>query len=181
MKAYYPPDVGPNFWRDIPGYGGKYQASRNGDIRRVFGSGKVRDLTPHWKFITKPKKHHLLVTHLTLDGHDREVSMLRIMADTWKGKPPAGRVACHINGIISDNRADNIGFIDRKTLGRRTGGSRRKPVRKLDKDGNVVEVYVSAREAARANHMSYQTVLDRCHRKVKNEYALDGHTYRFDI
>lgn len=37
-----------------------------------------------------------------------------------------------------------------------------------------------AREAAKANHMSYQTVLDRCNGKVKNPYALDGFTYRFE-
>lgn len=36
------------------------------------------------------------------------------------------------------------------------------------------------REAAKANHMSYQTVLDRCNGKVKNPYALDGFTYRFE-
>ena len=38
----------------------------------------------------------------------------------------------------------------------------------------------SARAAAKANHMSYQTVLDRCHGKVKKPFALDGYTYQFD-
>lgn len=28
--------------------------------------------------------------------------------------------------------------------------------------------------------MSYQTVLDRCNGKVKQPFALDGHTYQFE-
>lgn len=58
--------------------------------------------------------------------------------------------------------------------------SSRRPVEKVDMNGAVVEVYSSARAAARANHMSYQTVLDRCNGKVKNPYTLDGHNYRFE-
>ena len=40
--------------------------------------------------------------------------------------------------------------------------------------------YRDRKEAARANHMSYQTVLDRCNGKVKKPFALDGTTYVFD-
>lgn len=29
-------------------------------------------------------------------------------------------------------------------------------------------------------NMSYQTVIDRCHNKVKNPFALDGFTYQFE-
>ena len=184
MKAYYPPDVGDNFWRDIPGFNGKYQASRAGDIRRKFGSGKVRDMTPYKKRSLKAKKilRNRLYVKLTLDGKSMEVPVLKIMADTWKGKPPDGCVPYHINHIVVDNRDENIGFISRKELGRLTGRRtrRRKAVFKVDRDGNEVEVYRSAREAAKHNNMSYQTVLDRCNGKVKNEYALDGYTYRFE-
>lgn len=184
MKAYYSPDVGNNFWRDIPGFNGKYQANRDGDIRRRFSSGKVRDMTPFKR--SGPKKEKILrdrlYVKLSLDGKSKDVPVLKIMADTWKGKPPDGCVPYHINHIVVDNRADNIGFISRKELGRLTGGRtrRRKAVFKVDQDGNEVEVYRSAREAARNNNMSYQTVLDRCNGKVKNEYALDGYTYRFE-
>lgn len=47
-------------------------------------------------------------------------------------------------------------------------------------EGEIVAVYPSARAAARENHMSYQTVLDRCNGKVKQPFALDGHTYQFE-
>ena len=66
-------------------------------------------------------------------------------------------------------------------LGKRTGASAaRIPVAKVTPEGEIVEVYPSARVAARENHMSYQTVLDRCNGKVKKPFALDGHTYQFE-
>lgn len=183
MKAYYPDDP-QNWWRDIPGYGGKYQASRDGDIRRKFESGKVRDMTPYKKRSAKAKKvlRDRLYVKLTLNGKSMEVPVLKIMADTWKGEAPEGCVPYHINRIVIDNRADNIGFIGRRELGRLTGGTtrRRKTVFKIDRKGEVVEIYRSAREAAKHNNMSYQTVLDRCNGKVKNPYALDGYNYVFE-
>lgn len=59
--------------------------------------------------------------------------------------------------------------------------SARRPVAKVDSSGNVITVYASAREAARANFMSYQAVLDRCNGKVQKPYALDGFTYQFHV
>lgn len=51
---------------------------------------------------------------------------------------------------------------------------------KVDPAGEVVEFYRSAREAGYMNHMSYQTVLDRCKRKVKKPFALDGYNYLWE-
>lgn len=184
MKAYYPPDVGKSFWKDIPGFKGRYQASRAGDIRRKYGSGKVRDMSQYKKRSGKGGKilRDRLFVKLTVDGKSMEVPVFKVMVSTWKGEPPKGCVPYHINRIVTDNREENIGFTSRSNLGRITGGTtrRRKAVFKVDRDGNEVEVYRSAREAAKHNHMSYQTVLDRCNGKVKKEYALDGYTYRFE-
>ena len=36
-------------WRDIPGYDGKYQADMNGNVRRIYGSGKARTMKPYPK------------------------------------------------------------------------------------------------------------------------------------
>lgn len=57
---------------------------------------------------------------------------------------------------------------------------RRKSVVKVSEDGTEVEIYRSVRQAAIANHMSDQTVLDRCYNKVKKPFALDGYTYQFE-
>jgi hypothetical protein len=53
-------------------------------------------------------------------------------------------------------------------------------VLKVNQEGEVIACYRSAREAARRNYVSYQTVLDRCHNKTKNPFWLDGYSYVFD-
>lgn len=183
MKAYRPADNGIYWWRDIPGYGGRYQASRVGGIRRRYESDLVRDMTPFRKSGTRNQKifRNRLYVKLTLDGISGEVAVLKIMAETWIGQSPPGYVPYHKNGIVTDNRADNIGYIAKHELGVRTGyKSRSQSVFKVNEYGEVVEVYRSAREAARCNHMSYQTVMDRCNGKIKKPYALDGHTYSWE-
>ena len=166
MKAYMPEENGPNWWRDIPGYGGKYQVNRLGEIRRVFPSGSVRDMTPYKKSGAKHKKilRNRLFVKLTGENGSKEVAVLKIVAGAWHGPTPSGMVPYHKNGIVTDNRAENIGFIDKQTLGRNTGhmAEKRRTVFKINTSGEVVEIYRSAREAAKANHMSYQAVLDRC-------------------
>lgn len=179
-KAYIPADACPGWWRNIPGYGGKYRASRAGDIQRVLPGGLVRDMTPYRKK-SRVLRNRLFVK-LTMNGKSKEVPVLKIMAETWHGNKDKNLVPYHKNGIVTNNHADNIGFTSRSELGKMTGhmANKRKCVFKVDENGNEVEVYRSAREAARQNNMSYQAVLDRCHNKVKNPFALDGFTYRFE-
>lgn len=179
-RAYIPADNGQNWWKNIKGYDGRYRVSRCGDVQRVFPSGLVRDMTPYRK---RGKTHgNGLFVKLTANGKQMEVPMLKVMAETWHGNRDKDLVPYHKNGIITDNRADNIGFTSRKELGRLTGhmAGRRKCILKIAETGEEVEAYRSARQAAKANHMSYQSVLDRCHNRVKNPFALDGYTYQFE-
>ncbi len=179
-KAYVALDNGPNWWRDVPGYRGKYRVNRLGDVQRVFPSGLVRDLTPYRKQGKKPRNR--LFLHLSIDGKTREVQLLKIIAETWYPDHGRNMVPYHRNGIQTDNRVDNIGYVTRQELGRRTGhmSGKRKSVVKVSAEGAEVAIYRSARQAAMANYISYQAVLDRCHGKVKNPYGLDGYTYRFE-
>lgn len=114
-------------------------------------------------------------------NHDKEAIRMQVVARTFLGPVPPGCVPYHINGCQEDNYVNNIGYITRRELGKRTGAkSRRKPVAKIGKDGEVVEVYPSARAAARENFMSYQTVTDRCNGKRKSAFAPDGYAYAWE-
>ena len=180
MKAQFVRDP-LNLWYDIPGYDGKYQASRLGEVRRVYASGKVKILSQYTKRFGKTNRTRLY-TKLTHNRKSKDVSILSIMVKTFFGKIPQGKVAYHINLSTWDNRLDNIGFISQKELGKLTGIKADKNIRvvKLDNKGNIIEIYNSVREAGRKNNMSYQTVSDRCHNRVKNPFALDGYNYQFE-
>jgi hypothetical protein len=103
------------------------------------------------------------------------------MRDVWmKGKRP-NMVVWHRNGDLEDNCLHNLEYIRKRDLGKKTGHKAgRMAVLKVNQEGEVVACYRSAREAARQNYVSYQTVLDRCHNKTKNPFWLDGYSYVFD-
>lgn len=165
-------------WTNIPGYSGKYQADTDGNIRRVYKSGKTRLMTPYRKKMSGSQR---FVVKLTRDGKSKEEILVQIMAKTFLGNPPPGCVPYHKNGCQSDNYIQNIAYISRKELGKLTGrNSRRQPVAKIDSSGQIVEVYSSARECARKNFMSYQTVIDRCNGKCKSAFAPDGYAYAWE-
>ena len=165
-------------WRDIPGYGGKYQASREGQIRRVYDSGKTRYMTQYSKKMTGSKR---LVVKLTKSGTSKEVIAMQVIAAAFLGPCPDGCVLHHINGCQSENHVNNLEYITKEKLGKLTGArSGQKSVIKIDKMKQTVDVYRSAREAGRQNYMSYQTVLDRCNGNVKKAFAPDGYEYAWE-
>lgn len=172
-------------WRDIPGYGGAYQISREGEVRtwRYRRERRLKEPRLLRQYMRRQgEKSRRRVVKLTDEtGRAREVNVLGLMVDVWLGGRPPGLVPYHRNGDLRDHNVNNIGFATRAELGRMTGASAaRMPVAKVTPAGEIVAVYPSARAAAKANHMSYQAVLDRCNGKVKKPYALDGHTYIFD-
>lgn len=156
---------------DIPGYGGKYRANPQGQIVRACKNGKARLMTQY----PSHKKH---VVKLSIGGKSKEIHAAAIILLTFRGPRPPGTIPYHKNGIKSDNWLHNLDYITPVELGKKTGrrsGSR--SVLKVNASGQAVAAYYSAREAGRRNHMSYQTVMDRCNGLVKKPYALDGCNY----
>lgn len=183
--GYKPEGEGRDLWRDIPGYDGKYQVSRDGEVRRVIRPGFVRNLCPRKKTNPQAVRKHRNVWVVKLagpEGKSREYKVCKLVAAAFLPCPRPGEVLYHKNFITSDNRVDNLAYIDRKTLGAISGHhtNNRRPVVKINRAGEVVEIYRSARAAGEANYMSYQTVLDRCNNKIKNPYELDGFNYQWE-
>ena len=165
-------------WKDIPGFEGIYQADREGNIRRLYQNAKVRILTPYHKKMSGSQR---LVVKLTANGQSREVVVIQAIARTFLGPPPAGHIPVHRNGCQSDNYVNNIKYISRQQAGKIYGArSKRKAAAKIDNHGEIVEVYSSARMAAKANYLSHQTVTDRCNGKCKSPFAPDGYAYAWE-
>ena len=170
-------------WRDIPGYDGTYQISRMGEVRSWrTRNGKPANEPRIVAQYNHGKSNHLFVKLPPVTGTERrEVDVTSLMRDIWMRGAIPGLCVWHKNGNVRDNCLHNLAYITRSELGKKTGAkSTRRPVAKIDKDGNAVEFYPSARKAAQKNFMSYQAVMDRCNRKIKKEFALDGYSYRWD-
>lgn len=171
MKSKSPVEIGQ--FVPIPGYP-LYEIDQLGNVRRIFKSKKS---------LIKPaiRDGALHVRIYDSCGKRKEIKVHRLMQTTFMRAPRPGEVVYHKNQNRLDNALSNLAFIDKRELGRITGGkSRRRPVAKINRAGEVVAFYSSAREAARRNHMSYQAVMDRCNERVKNPFALDGYSYVWD-
>lgn len=177
MKA-----AAPEKWKDIPGFGGRYQASTEGRIRRVYEKSRnTKILQPFKKKGGSHSNAEALRVGLTArDGRKTVRTVLMLVAQTFYGVPE-DMVPVHANGMKRDCTARNVRLMTKQELGRKFGADAgRRPVVKIAADGEIVECYTSAREAAKHNYVSYQTVMDRCNGKVKKEFALDGYSYRWD-
>lgn len=95
------------------------------------------------------------------------------------GRRP-GYAIVHRNGAKLDCSLQNLKFMPQKECGRLSCRSRRRTVLKVDPSGEVVEVYSSAREAAKKNFISQNSIWARCNHKVKDPYRLDGCDYRYE-
>lgn len=174
-----------NEWRDIPGYCGAYQINFEGDVRtwrwRGTGFSKTPRLMTAYLRGRGKKSRRRYVKLTDENGKSNDVPVLKIMVDVWLNGGKPGMVPYHKNGDLADNYVGNIGFATKVQLGRMTGAkAKRQPVAKIDRSGQIVGAYTSARAAGRRNFISYQAVIDRCNGKIKKPYALDGHTYLYD-
>lgn len=158
------------FFKEIPGYEGLYECSKDGRIRSI-RSGK--ELVGYRRRCEAP---YVL---LSKNGKSKSISIHRLIALTFLGPVPDGMIVYHLNGAKLDNHLSNIGFTTQSNLCRsRLSGANRKPVVKIDLNGNDVEVYASASEAARKNHWSKAYIISNCNDKhpisgEDFEYAYD--------
>lgn len=96
-------DNSPDKWRDIPGFGGRYQACRAGLIRRVLRDG--------FRF-RKTCRHRDGYDKMNLGGKTYHVHTL--IALTFLGPRPAGAIIDHIDGNHANNVAWNLRYVTAK-------------------------------------------------------------------
>lgn len=163
-------------WRDIPGVP-NYQANFDGTIRRIFKTTQPRPMKPFRKVNKKQWDH----VKISINGKAYDIAVHILVGKAFYGEPPEGYCFHHVSADLKDNCVTNIKMISKSDLGRITGGqSRRKTVIKKKPCGEIVDFYSSARECAKENYFSHQTILDRCNGIVKSEIASDGFIYEYD-
>ncbi|WZL82656.1 NUMOD4 motif-containing HNH endonuclease [Vallitaleaceae bacterium 9-2] len=162
-------------WKDIKGYEGKYQASKDGQIRRIYKTREPR-------IMIQEIKNGKALVRLSDQSGRKEFRVHRLIYETFKGTIPAGYSVRHVNLVKSENALWNLQLISAQELGRETGHkSRQKAVLKIDKKGEVVKIYRSARQCAKDNYVSYQTICDRCNFKgIKHSLFIGGYAYCWD-
>lgn len=165
-------------WRDIPGFGGRYQASSLGNIRHVFKTRKPRVL----KVIENrgSSRNQCVVTVSYPDGRRRQLTVLRLVAMAFYPGKVEGKNVVHRNGLHHDNTPGNALILDDVAMGKRCGRrSRRKAVCMVDGTGEIVEAFASVTAASMATGMARQTIQRHCDR-LGTRPLPDGMSFRWD-
>lgn len=147
-------------WRPI---NHQYSVSDHGRFKKKYKRDKETYIMP---FVKKQSGYPYI--KLNLDGKLKEYKVSHLVAKYFIGERPGYRIR-HKNGIKFDCYAGNLEFITMQELGKLTGHkSNSKEIVKLCLETNEpLEWYRSSREAAKENYMSYQTVLENCHKRTK--------------
>lgn len=157
-------------WKDVPGYRGAYQVSNHGSVVSFHNCSAGRILKPI-------NQGRYLKVSLCARGHVSQVLIHRIVAETFIPNPDKKPEVNHINGVKTDNRAENLEWVTRKeneAHSRRSGlhdeevKKRKKPVvAKCIATGECQE-YESILKAAKTLDISPGSI----------SKILQGHAYR---
>lgn len=160
-------------WVSIEGYRWPYRVDEAGTVEKFY-KGKWSKLTP---FI---HGRRAVVKMRTTDNRKVDVPLVWLVADAFMGGRKPGLAIVHKNGAKLDCSVGNLKFVSHKTCGLLSCGNRRKAVEKIDRDGNVLALYRSATEAARANYMVKNAVGQRCRNELADPFALTGFSFRYE-
>lgn len=95
------------------------------------------------------------------DNRKIEVPLVWLMADAFMGGQRPGYGIVHRNGAKLDCALENLKFMPLRECGRLSCRSRRRAVEKIDRNGQIVAIYASAREASRKNFISQNSIWAR--------------------
>lgn len=159
-------------WKSIDGYRYEYRINDQGEVQKLRDNGTWKPIKP-WCYRGQMRVH--LRRH---DGGVDRPSVSGLVADYFMGGTPPGMIRVHRNGLKADNSVQNIVFRPRGKSGSRPGNCQ--PVMKVAPDGEVVAIYRSGMEAARANHISQAAINKRCLGLIKDPFRLDGYNYIYE-
>ena len=159
-------------WKEIKGYKWPYRVSDMGIVEKFY-QGKWVEIKPT---VNSGR------AHIMMQKPDRRVRVpvVWLVADAYMGGRRKGMDIIHKDGSKLNNAAYNLKFSPRKETGKLSCQSRRRPVFKVDPDGNVVDIFRSVKEASVKEHIAKEAIRQRCVNKVQNPFRLNGYNYQYE-
>lgn len=165
--------------KDIPGFEGLYAASEEGQIYSYRRKGFLS--------LYSAKGWYIQI-RLCKDGVQQVIRVHKIIASLFVDKPDGATEVNHKNGIKTDNRAENLEWVNRSRnvahtyshLGRKPVTGSKHPKHRLILDFETGIYYDSSTEAAEANGISRVKLLNNIkNRNYKKRFAPYRYNMRF--
>lgn len=157
-------------WKDITDSTNNWQVSNYGRFRYIKG-GKYR-----FGMVAFNNKTNNLNIQIRTNGERKTYQPHVIVAKYFLDKPIECLVLRHIDGNKWNNRDDNLEYVSRQWLGRRTGASANSiAVVKIDPvTDEVIGEYTSMRAASRANFLCHGAVAE----SIRQNRLCAGYKYK---
>lgn len=169
-------------WKPLNGYFWPYRIDEDANVEWL--NPKTDEWVRLKPFMVRTKQGgsygHLCVRIKTAEGRFKNVYVKSLMIDAFFGGKKEGYVFKFKNGSITDCALCNLERVPQGEFYKETGGGLRRSVEKIDKHGNVLELYSSVTEAAEKNFMTRRCVSDRCRNRIKKPFATDGFSFRYE-
>lgn len=168
-------------WKQIPGYDGFYEVNTDGVVRTWRTNHKGVRATEPKTLKVQYNNGSTFVTLRGADGKEKTMYISRIMAIVFLGGIPDGMIAYHKDRNPYNTHLYNIGVAKRSEVSKGLGGKyNRKPVLKVNKEGEILEVFRSVSEAAKKCFMNKSQVTKHLKNQVKNPFLFQDWTFVYD-
>lgn len=155
-------------WKDVVGYGGFYQVSCFGQIRRFGSTGKDKVV----RFLFQTTTHHgYKRTVLQKKGAIKNFFVHRIVAEAFIGKRKDFFEVNHINSIRDNNHASNLEYVTR-SKNQKLVFQKTKRIFKKENWGFQVKIWIDGRHHCLGTFKEEETA-----RNIYNETHLEWFGY----
>lgn len=163
-------------WKDIEGFEGLYQVSNFGMVRSV--DHYVTQPNPHNRKPQQVLRPGKLITFsigssgyyqapLSKGNRKYKTMMIhRIVAKTFVPNPDNLEIVNHKDENKLNNRADNLEWCTTKYNAHYGKNTKRTKVQQLDMDGNLIQEFPSARDAAKALESGHRSITESCRKDI---------------
>ena len=156
-----------------------YEASNFGRVRVVWKSRP-----PHIQSTHNRMKRSGAVDTVFTKIHGKDQIVARLVWEAFRGKIPPGMCIVHRNGLKTDNALRNLQLMSRgECCEKFSKFSRPRRVVRIDRNGEIIDAYPSARAAAREyGFCSDQYITQRCNGRIspENYWMPDGTSFRWE-
>lgn len=175
-------------WKDIPGYGGIYQASSFGRIRSFANSRIRRDMDVPHIMTQRPARHGYMACHIG----KKQIKVHRLVAATFIENPLNKPQVNHKDGDKLNNRPENLewvtnsenqihanahGLNESRKIAHRDAVC--KPVIQYSKQMTKIATFESSQEAQRKTGI-WQSQITNCCLKKPHCKSAGGYIWRFE-